>query len=80
MSPGYQRVMSLISLDCSQFTSGGWKRDRHGGGWSGLCNLQVRHSLFISFGTFWILKLLAKNVSVNLKERHGGGMLKSFLL
>lgn len=73
--------MSLISLDCSQCTSGGCGRNGHGGDWKGLYNFQVRHSLLISFGTFWILKLLAKkNISVNLKERHGGGMLKSLLL
>jgi len=52
--------MSLISLDCSQFVSGGGRRSGHSGGWRQMYNLQVRHSLFISSGTFWLLKVLAK--------------------
>lgn len=64
MLAGSQRVMPLISLDCSQPVRVGWEEEQPE---RRLSRVQVRQCLLISSGTFWFLEVLAKNVTANLK-------------
>lgn len=66
--------MSLISLDCSQFVPGEWKKERAQWRLEGVVLFAGETHFINFFWDIWVSKNPGKNATVNLKGRHRGGI------